>query len=122
VIFTPKEIKILEEIKFEHNKAILTASGKQLLDEVADVIKANRRSFRQISVEGHTNKLGTYKHNMKLSAARAVTVKEYLMSRGIEGQLLLTSGYGYNRPKRVPGLPKAAQLEANRRVEFRVIK
>jgi outer membrane protein OmpA-like peptidoglycan-associated protein len=59
---------------------------------------------------------------MKLSAARAVTVKEYLMSRGIEGQLLLTSGYGYNRPKRVPGLPKAAQLEANRRVEFRVIK
>jgi outer membrane protein OmpA-like peptidoglycan-associated protein len=122
VIFTPKEIKILEEVKFEHDKAVLTASGKQLLDEVAEVIKANRKSFRQISIEGHTNKLGSYKHNMVLSAARAASVKEYLMSRGVEGKPLLTSGYGYTRPKKVPGLSKAAQLEANRRVEFRVIK
>jgi outer membrane protein OmpA-like peptidoglycan-associated protein len=120
VIFTAKELIITEEVKFEHNKAELTRSGQNLLDEVARVLKSNKQSFTMITIEGHTNRLGTHAHNNKLSRERAASVREYLASRGIPAQLLASMGYGKTRPKNIPGLSKDAQLAADRRVEFKV--
>lgn len=121
VIFTPKEIKITEEVKFLHASAVLTKSGKKLLDEVALVMKKNQQSFRKILIEGHTNELGSYPYNQKLSEQRAASVKEYIASRGIDAKKLMTIGYGKTRPKSLRGLSRDAKLEANRRVEFKVI-
>lgn len=121
VVFTPKEIRISEEVKFEHNSSRLSLSGRNLLDEVAQVIKHNRAGFKSILIEGHTNFLGTYPYNQNLSEDRAASVKEYLTSRGLDAKWLHTIGYGKTRPKRLPHLSKAAQIEASRRVEFKVI-
>lgn len=121
VVFTKKEIKITEEVKFEHNKDVLTASGKNLLDEVATVIKANLKSFKKIRIDGHTNEIGSHKYNMNLSQRRATAVKEYLASRGIDKKVLATLGFGKTVPKKVgKKLSKQARLDANRRVEFKV--
>ena len=120
VIFTPKELIITEEVKFEHAKAVLSSSGRNLLDEVARVLKANKQSFTKISIDGHTNRIGSHAYNNKLSRERAASVKEYLISRGIPAQLLESMGYGKTRPKHVAGLSKDAQLAADRRVEFKV--
>lgn len=122
VIFTAKEIQLGQEVKFEHNKAVLTASGKELLDAVAEVLIENKGQYKSIVVEGHTNEIGSQKFNLKLSRARAKAVKEYLISRGIGKDVLKTEGFGKMRPKALPGLSREAQLEANRRVEFKVIQ
>ncbi len=122
VVFTPKEIKLGEEVKFEHDSDRLTKSGRDLLDEVARVIKQNRKSYLKILIEGHTNELGTYPYNQTLSENRANSVREYLTSRGIKGKELMAIGYGKTKPKRVRGrLSRDAKLAANRRVVFRVI-
>lgn len=122
VVFTAKEIQLGQEVKFEHGKDVLTASGKALLDVVADVMKENKDSYKSIVIEGHTNDIGGHKFNNKLSQARAAAVKEYLISRGIDAKVLDTKGYGKTRPKLLPGLSRDAQREANRRVEFKVIQ
>ncbi|HRK01236.1 MAG TPA: OmpA family protein [Oligoflexia bacterium] len=120
VFWEPKQIRVTEEIKFHHNSAVLTDSGKRLLDEVAAVIKQNVDHFKSITVEGHTNRLGSHPYNMKLSQERAASVREYLASRGVDMNRLKVIGYGKTRPKMIAGLSKEAQLAADRRVEFKV--
>lgn len=124
VVFTPKKIEISEEVKFEHDSDVLTDSGKNLLDEVAAVMKQNRAGFKRISIEGHTNELGSDSYNLGLSKRRAASVKEYLASRGIEQNALNTAGYGERKPKLeyAGKLSRDAWLATNRRVEFMVVK
>ena len=122
VEFTTKAVVIREEVRFEHNSDVLTSSGKNLLDEVAKVLKANQGAYRQIVIEGHTNEMGSQQYNLILSRKRANSVKVYLASRGIEQRVLVPIGYGKVRPKSLGmELSHAARLEVDRRVEFRVI-
>jgi outer membrane protein OmpA-like peptidoglycan-associated protein len=122
VVFTAKEIKISEEVKFETGKDVLTPSGRKLLDEVADVMKANLKNFKKISIEGHCDRHGGDLYNLRLSRGRAAAVKEYLIGRGIDRIRLQTVGYGKRRPKTLsPDLSPAQQDAMNRRVEFKVI-
>ncbi|MBL7715647.1 MAG: OmpA family protein [Bdellovibrionales bacterium] len=122
VVFTKKEIQISEEVKFETGKDVLTESGKNLLDEVASVMKVNSAAFKRIRIEGHTDERGGDQLNLRLSLQRAQAVKEYLSSRGVKRDVLSALGYGKRRPKQnVKSLSKTAQLDANRRVEFKVV-
>ncbi len=120
VVFTSRQIMISEEVKFRHNQATLTDSGKRLLNEVAEVLKQNAGNFESILIEGHTNELGSRPYNQKLSEARARSVKAYLVSQGVKPSQLKSAGFGEDRPKVLKGFPKYVQLELNRRVEFKV--
>jgi outer membrane protein OmpA-like peptidoglycan-associated protein len=120
VHITHKAIEVTEEIKFEEGSDVLTKSGQSLLDEVATVIKANQSSLKKIYVDGHTNRRGGYKYNMDLSNHRAVAVKEYLVSRGVKETLLEPRGFGFTKPKNMPGLTQKQHFTADRRVEFKV--
>ena len=122
VEFTSKAVIIREEVRFEHNSDVLTISGKNLLDEVAHVLKENRDGFSQIVIEGHTNEIGSQAYNLALSRKRANSVREYLATRGIDKALLYPLGYGKSRPKSLgKDLSKMAKLQVDRRVEFRVV-
>jgi outer membrane protein OmpA-like peptidoglycan-associated protein len=122
VVFTRKEIHIAEEIQFEHDSARLTNAGRDLLNEVADVMKKNHLHYKQVRIEGYTNELGSYPYNQRLSERRAASVRKYLISRGIEGSKMASRGYGKTRPKLgLKGLSRDERLAANRRVEFKVI-
>lgn len=120
VFYEHKQIRVTEEVKFKHDSSELAPSGMNLLDEVAQVIKKNEKFIKKLTIEGHTNKIGSDKYNLKLSKERAASVKEYLMSRGVAESLLDTVGYGESRPKKIANLSKIAQLNADRRVEFKV--
>ena len=50
-------------------------------------------------IEGHTDRVGTADHNMKLSLRRAEAVVNYLVEHfGIERSRLSAKGYGFSRP------------------------
>ena len=121
VKFNKKEIILTEEIKFKNASAVLTDSGKALLDEVAHVLKENKGQYKLIVVEGHANVLGTYSFNQKLSEQRAVSVEEYLVSRGNNPKTFFAVGYGKMKPKTFEGLSTGAQLAADRRVKFKIL-
>jgi outer membrane protein OmpA-like peptidoglycan-associated protein len=68
-----------------------------------------------VTIEGHTDALGTHEYNLQLSRRRAEAVKHYLVAQhGLSAQRLKTVGYGEGRP--IDG--DAARPE-NRRVQFR---
>lgn len=52
----------------------------------------------QIQIEGHADERGTREYNLSLSARRATTVREYLISQGIPASRISTIAYGKERP------------------------
>ena len=55
----------------------------------------NRYAF---TVEGHADERGTREYNIALGARRAQAVRDYLASRGVEGNRMRTISYGKERP------------------------
>ena len=76
-----------------------------------------------LRVDGHTDKrplqgVGIYRSNWDLSAARAIAVVQYLVSRGVSPQHLLAAGFGEFQPID-PGESEEA-LRRNRRIELKL--
>lgn len=105
---------IYKDVQFEINKADLKSSSYQVLDEIAEGLKT--QPSLKVEVQGHTDSTGSPDYNMKLSQARAESVKRYLVDRGIAAERLIAKGYGLTRPL-VPN-DTAENRAKNRRVEF----
>lgn len=109
---------ILKGVNFEFDSDRLTEEAKSILDQVAETLKA----YQDISVEiaGHTDAIGTDAYNLGLSERRAISVKNYLTTRGIEAQRMTPNGYGESQP--IDTNDTEEGREKNRRVELRVIE
>jgi len=105
-------------IGFVKNQSQLTQETKQVLDELANVLRSH--SNFQVRIKGHTCWIGSREENQKLSDERAKSVYDYLVSRGVDRSQLETRGYGEissiatNRTKE--------GRQENRRVEFEVLQ
>lgn len=104
-------------VEFETGNATLTPTGQRVLDELLPVLQ--QLSGRRFEIVGHTDSDGTRQGNLLLSAARAETVRAYLVSRGIPAAALVTSGVGPDRP--VADNATSEGRARNRRIEFRVL-
>lgn len=113
-----EQIEINEKVMFALNSAEVDATSHGLLDEVAEILGQNPE-IEQVRVEGHTDAQGSADANMKLSAARALAVRDYLVQKGVEEARLESEGIGSNRPLVEGDTPEA--YEANRRVEFHIL-
>ena len=73
----------------------------------------------RVAISGHTDNVGERDKNLTLSAARADSVKAYLVSQGINANRIETRGVGPDQPiadnKDAPGRQK------NRRIEFKLL-
>jgi OOP family OmpA-OmpF porin len=105
-------------IEFESGNAVLTPNGRQVLDLLAPVLRG--LSGRSFEVTGHTDAQGSRPQNIALSAARADAVKAYLVTKGIGGDNIGTSGAGPDRPVASNDTPDGRAR--NRRIELRVVK
>jgi outer membrane protein OmpA-like peptidoglycan-associated protein len=119
VILTASNIAILDKVQFETGKADLKSVSFPLLDEVAKVLKDNPQ-IEQVSVEGHTDSTGAADFNRTLSQERAESVVKYLAKKGIKIARLEAKGFGPDRP--IADNATDAGREANRRVEFNILK
>jgi OOP family OmpA-OmpF porin len=102
----PQFLNIEEKIELQgmpFNKAEMTPDNKKELDEfLADLRKATKQrgpvEFGAVIVTGHTDRIGTLNYNMKLSERRAVVVKDYLVTQGIDQKLIFWEGKGPKQP------------------------
>ena len=113
---------------FTFDKSIVRPEGKVALDKFAQELKGGTQ-FDVITVEGHTDRLGSTAYNQRLSAQRAEAVKAYLVSSGgVPGPKVSAVGKGESAPvtkakdcvgsKPTPKL--IACLQPDRRVEVEV--
>ncbi|HSI38417.1 MAG TPA: OmpA family protein [Methylotenera sp.] len=113
-------ITVSAEKLFGFDKSKLSADGKTELNDAADKLKANP-DIELVMVTGHTDRLGSDAYNQKLSERRANTVRDYLISQGVEANRLQAVGKGESEPvvacDGVKGRKKLIEcLQPNRRV------
>jgi len=109
---------VLRNINFEFNKATLTPDGRSILDGIAAGLRG--QPTMEVEIEGHTDHIGSEAYNLKLSKARAASVRDYLVSQGVQASRLSSQGYGESQP--VASNKTDEGRAENRRVEFKVIK
>jgi peptidoglycan-associated lipoprotein len=89
-------VNVGDRVFFETDSTDLTPQARATLDKQAQWLSQyNRYTF---TIEGHADERGTREYNIALGARRAQTVREYLVSRGIDGQRMRTISYGKERP------------------------
>lgn len=115
VLFDDGELTILDTIRFETGSAAIHPSAHSLLDQVALTLRANPE-IRHVRIEGHTDDTGPRDVNMALAQRRALSVKHYLVRRGVSPRRLTLRSHGPDRPREA-GTDARARAR-NRRVEF----
>jgi outer membrane protein OmpA-like peptidoglycan-associated protein len=106
----------LPSVNFEFDSADLTGSGRNRVDQIADIIKRDAPD-RRITVEGHASRetAAQEAYNQRLSERRANAVADALERRGVNGQNLSAQGLGTRAP--IASNSTESGRQQNRRVE-----
>jgi OmpA-OmpF porin, OOP family len=83
-------------LNFEFGSATPTAESMGTLDDIAAALDAHPAAT--IRVESHTDNVGTQESNLNLSQARAESIKNELVDRGIAASRIETAGMGQDLP------------------------
>lgn len=102
-------------VEFESGSATLTPKGIVILDEMVAAMK--QIGMPKVQIIGHTDSSGNRQANVSLSLARANSVRDYLVSKGIPAESLSAMGSGPDHP--VTSNATAEGRARNRRIEFR---
>ena len=98
-------------ILFGFNSSTLSDASKSSLRELAKILNEDKTT--DIAVYGHTDKVGTYEANVKVSQNRADAVKNYLSQCGVSNsQFKFVEGKAYNE------YDESKTAAENRRVEI----
>lgn len=114
----PNTNYVLKNINFQFDSYRLLPPSFTELDKVADYLLRHPR-FR-VQLFGHTDDQGNDRYNLRLSAARAKNVAEYLASVGVNMNRIEYFGYGETKPLK-EGKSEEARA-TNRRVEIRFLE
>jgi OOP family OmpA-OmpF porin len=104
-------------VNFETSSGALTADAGPKLDAVVAALKA--AAGCKIQVIGHTDNRGSDESNQALSEARAKSVVDYLVGKGVPAANLTAVGKGESEPLPNTDQNTDAGLAANRRIEFK---
>ncbi|TFH85358.1 OmpA family protein [Billgrantia azerbaijanica] len=107
-------VVLSSDVNFAFDSAELRPEASTRLDEVAARLRENPEIT--VTIEGHTDSVGSNEYNRDLSQRRADSVRDYLVSQGIAANRMRTIGYGEERP--VATNDTDAGRAQNRRVEI----
>jgi outer membrane protein OmpA-like peptidoglycan-associated protein len=109
-------VSLRNEILFDFDSARLRTESRRTIDQMSEVFR--RYDDTTITVEGHTDSIGTDAYNQRLSEQRAQAVVDYIVGQGVPRSRLISRGYGKSRPVASNDTPEGRQR--NRRVEIHV--
>ena len=101
-------------VYFDFDRATIKPGQTGKIDEVVKYLQAN--PTHAVQIEGHCDERGTEQYNLSLGERRALAVREYLVTAGIQPDRVFTISYGESRPAD-PGHNEAAWSK-NRRGVF----
>lgn len=106
---------IASKIYFETGSDKLKLISNSQLDDL--VIILNRYAGISLTIEGHTDNVGDDTYNQELSQKRTLSVKNYLVSKGVSETRLNAIGYGETKP--IADNKNSSGKAKNRRVELK---
>jgi len=115
IIVEDGRIQILETIRFKPNSSELETGSYPVIDQIALALRKHRE-LTHVEIGGHTDSTGPREFNLRLSRARARSVRQYILARGIEPGRLTATGYGPDKP--IGDNNTDEGRAQNRRVEF----
>lgn len=105
----------IPDILFDFNSSALNHSFTKTLDSLLGRVQFSQ--YQSVEIRGHTDSIGTEAYNLDLSAARALTIKEYLLKHfDVKNLRLETIGLGEATPIATNSTPQGRLR--NRRVEL----
>lgn len=108
----------LNNVFFDFDKWDLRPESYVELDRVVKLLAENPAI--EIEMSAHTDSKGADDYNFRLSDNRAKSVREYIVSKGINAARIVSQGYGETKPVATNDTDDGRQL--NRRVEFKITK
>jgi outer membrane protein OmpA-like peptidoglycan-associated protein len=99
---------------FDAGSAKLNEPARWRLDDIAHALAA--QSGRTIAVRAYTDSLGDHSESLRLSQDRAAAFREYLVARGVPGDVVRAEGMGAEHP--AADNATAAGRASNRRIEI----
>jgi len=115
------------EIFFDTGQAVLRPEGKEELDKLGGALLDLEKEIPSeiawvLRVDGHTDvrpiASSQFPSNWSLSAARAISVVQYLISKGVSPQHLVAAGFGEFQPLDAGQSEEA--YRRNRRIELKL--
>jgi chemotaxis protein MotB len=115
------------ELFFDSGSAVLSAEGRSELDKLATALNDLEKQIPPeinwvLRVDGHTDVrpivTSQYASNWALSAARAISVVQYLISKNVSPQRLVAAGFGEFQPIDPANTEEA--YRRNRRLELKL--
>ncbi len=105
---------VLNNILFDFNESSLLENSKKELDKLAKILIESPEF--NITINGHTDSIGSAEYNQILSMERAISVSEYLKIKGIDSNRMQCNGMGSSAPL----LPNNSEENRakNRRIEI----
>ena len=106
-----------KKINFERRSTAITAESKTVVEEIAKILNDN--PTLKVEISGHTDSRGSDSLNKKISQDRASSVRDILISLGINKDRVTAIGYGEEKP--LVQDDENGLSEINRRVEFNIL-
>ncbi len=113
-IFNLSAKLVINNIFFDYNKYELKPESFLELDRLIELIKKSNN--KKILIDGYTDNIGSVAFNLELSEKRALSVKNYLISKNISEKLFKITGYGSKNPIETNDTEEGRK--SNRRVEI----
>lgn len=108
----------MNNLFFDTGQSKINSNSYVELNNVVKMLKEN--PGMKIEINGHTDNVGSDETNMKISEARAKTVANYIIGKGIDAQRIKHKGYGEKKP--VASNSTIEGKRKNRRVEFKILE
>jgi OOP family OmpA-OmpF porin len=105
------------KVSFNTGSAAITKAGQAVLKALVTPLKS--AGSAKVVIGGYTDDVGDAKANLRLSRARANSVRVFLVKRGVSAKRLIARGYGETKP--IASNKTAAGRSQTRRIEFTVL-
>jgi outer membrane protein OmpA-like peptidoglycan-associated protein len=118
---TPRGVVITSRnVLFAFDSDALTPQARREIERMAFVLNHPQAATRRVTLEGHTDAIGTEAYNLALSRRRAEGVAQELVARGVQRDRLTAEGFGKQRPLAPNTLPDGKDNPAGRALNRRV--
>jgi outer membrane protein OmpA-like peptidoglycan-associated protein len=104
----------MSDVLFDTAQHTLNAGAREKLAKISGIVVSH--PGLQLSIEGHTDSVGSDDYNRQLSERRAESVRSFLSQNGVPAGTITAKGFGESQP--VASNDNAAGRQRNRRVEM----